>query len=50
MGAIMKKKLPYVIFGAGIVFLVGCYFFFKKQIEKMLKNEEEASSGQNSGI
>jgi hypothetical protein len=37
----MKKPLPYIILGVGIGLLLGCYFFFKNKIKKMLAEEEE---------
>jgi len=39
----MKKNLPLILFGTGIAFLIGCAIIFKKQIEKMLKKEEQNS-------
>jgi hypothetical protein len=46
----MKKSLPYIILGAGVGLLIGFYFFFKKQINRMIKEDEENSTGQNAGI
>jgi preprotein translocase subunit SecY len=39
----MKKNLPLILFGTGIAILVGVAIIFKKQIEKMLKKEEQES-------